>query len=295
VTAGWRFTPRPLRIRAAIGAVAGVCVQLAMPGRAHAMRPFDGTDASVAEEGELELELGPSLAMDRTRPNALTVPAMAWNLGIAPGWEMSLDTTATVPFELGQARDYTSTSELSLKTMLREGSLQGEAGPSIASEVHLVLPDKPGDVGIGSSLALLVSNRFELVTLHLNAAAARAEAQSYEVFVGFIAEASDELVVRPVTEVTITRPLDGAAVYSVLGGAIWQINDALSLDAATVGTANSEGELGSEVRLGFTWATTLWHPRTSPPAQEDHLAPDAASRGDSVARCNFEDVRGVEL
>ena len=59
---------------------------LLLVGRdALAYRPFDGTDADVAEYGDFELELGPTQYYREDGRNFLVAPATVLNLGIASG------------------------------------------------------------------------------------------------------------------------------------------------------------------------------------------------------------------
>jgi hypothetical protein len=48
---------------------------------------------------------------------------------------------------------------LLLKRVLKDGSLQGQAGPSVATEFGILLPDSTGSSGLGASLAGIVSQR----------------------------------------------------------------------------------------------------------------------------------------
>ena len=52
-----------------------------------AYRPFDGTDAAVAETGEMEIELGPVEYLREGAERALFAPDVRINYGFAPGWE----------------------------------------------------------------------------------------------------------------------------------------------------------------------------------------------------------------
>jgi hypothetical protein len=99
-------------------------------GTAQAYRPFDGTDAAVADTGEVEIELGPTEYMREGAERVLFAPDLRLNYGFARDWE------ATIEGELAHtlAGDLPGTSLVgniaSLKTVLREGSLQEKPGPS---------------------------------------------------------------------------------------------------------------------------------------------------------------------
>jgi hypothetical protein len=58
---------------------------------AWAYRPFDGTDAAVAETGEMEIEFGPAGYLRTGSQSWLVAPAAIANLGVASGWELVLE------------------------------------------------------------------------------------------------------------------------------------------------------------------------------------------------------------
>src|SRR2546429_3872977 len=58
---------------------------------AQAYRPFDGTDAAVAETGEVEIELGPVGYLRDGADRTLFAPNARINYGFTPGWEAVLE------------------------------------------------------------------------------------------------------------------------------------------------------------------------------------------------------------
>jgi hypothetical protein len=52
--------------------------------------------------------------------------------------------------------------------VLREGSLQGSRGPSVATELGLLLSEQNTGTNVGGSMALIGSQRWPALTLHLN-------------------------------------------------------------------------------------------------------------------------------
>src|SRR5216684_2041490 len=72
--------------------------------RAEAYRPFDSTDASVAEAGKLELELGPLGYLTEGREHFLVVPALIANLGLSRRWELVLQGRHTLLISDGQGK-----------------------------------------------------------------------------------------------------------------------------------------------------------------------------------------------
>ncbi len=65
-------------------------VALAWAPNAAAYRPFDSTDASVAEAGRLEVELGPLGYLAEGQEHFLVAPILIANLGLSRRWELVL-------------------------------------------------------------------------------------------------------------------------------------------------------------------------------------------------------------
>src|SRR5689334_24722626 len=75
----------------ALAALAIATVPTFWSGEAEAYRPFDGTDAAVAETGEMEIELGPIEYLREGAGRTLLAPDVKINYGFTPGWEVSLE------------------------------------------------------------------------------------------------------------------------------------------------------------------------------------------------------------
>src|SRR5580700_6079904 len=102
-------------------------------GRAWAYRPFDGTDAAVADLGQLEIELG-LLGLLRQQANkTLIAPATIVNYGFAKNWELVLQGQLETPPSSSDPSSLTMAGAF-LKNVLRPGGLQEKPGPSIATE-----------------------------------------------------------------------------------------------------------------------------------------------------------------
>src|SRR3982750_1243910 len=105
---------------------------LAWPGTSFAYRPFDSTDAAVADVGELEIELGPVGFRRSDAERTVIAPAYVLNYGFAKNWELVLEGQAEHP--LPPAEDTRSRlvgNGLFLKGVLKEGVLQDKSGPSV--------------------------------------------------------------------------------------------------------------------------------------------------------------------
>lgn len=248
--------PWPTRHRAA--ALCALCAAAnSLP--AHAYRPFDSTDASVADERELEFELGP-LGRIREGPAKLQiVSALVVNYGLAGEREVVLEGKVVRTQDDAQAassRTSLADAALSLKQVHRRGSLQGESGMSVASECSILLPTIHGEPGIGASAALIGSQRWPAATVHLNGALAFNRSHRWSRFFGAIVEGPNEWTVRPVAEVFAEKQTGTGATRSRLLGVIWRAKEDLSFDLG-FRTASGPEVRVHEVRAGLTWALPM--------------------------------------
>jgi len=228
-------------------------VVAAWPREAAAYRPFDGTDATVVDKGELETELGPVGYLREGSDRALIAPAARVNYGFAERWEATLEGQAAHGFAGSTRRSSLVGNAVSLKGVLREGRLQDKPGPSVATELALLLPGAGDEPGVGGSLAGIVSQQWKWVTLHLNAVAAVTRQQHGDVFVGAIVEGPQDWYVRPIAEMFHERDFGSATITSGLIGAIWQVRRNLSFDAALRHASVNDRTL-DEVRAGLTFS-----------------------------------------
>jgi len=225
---------------------------------AFAYRPFDGTDGDVADPGEFELEMGPAQFLSSPEGRYIMAPATVLNLGVAPGFELVIDFKDFVALhpDTGQPRVRLLDSDIFLKSVLRRGTLQGEAGPSIALEAGPLLPEINGVSAFGFAANLITSYRWDALSLHLNTAAALTREHNMEGFLGLILEGPHEWAIRPVAEVYTEREAGSDAKYSALGGPIWQVRDRLSIDAGVRHAVQADSG-ATEVRFGITWGVGL--------------------------------------
>jgi hypothetical protein len=152
-----------------------------------AYRPFDGTDAAVADLGEAEVELQPAGAQWSRGQNLLIAPAVVYNYGFLKDWEAVLESQLQTPLSPSRPTNL-SASAVSLKHVIRPGSLQDQAGPSIAAEFGVLLPDSNGDNRFGATIDAIVSQRWDWGTVHLNNAVELTRDQRADVFSDFIVE-----------------------------------------------------------------------------------------------------------
>lgn len=238
-----------------------VSAPLFLVGRdALAYRPFDGTDADVAEYGHFELELGPTHYYREGDRNFLIAPATVLNLGVVKDTELVVDfedLIALGALDPGESRVQTMDTDVLVKHVFRRGVLQEKSGPSIAVEAGPLLPDIHGVSAFGASLDVITSYRWSSGSIHWNEWGEYTRDHHFSLFSGVILEGPYDWRVRPVAELYVEHEFDVETTYSALAGAIWAVDDAFSLDVGVRG-ALIEGEHAEEVRLGFTWAVPIW-------------------------------------
>jgi hypothetical protein len=223
-------------------------------GDAHAYRPFDGTDAAVAETGEIEIELGPAEYLRDGSQRSIFSPDLRINYGFVPNWEASLEGDVTHGLSGGVPGTGLIESEALLKWVLREGALQDKTGPSVATEFGLLLPGVNAEHGTGAILDGIVSQRWDWGTTHFNAQIALTRGQQHaDYFLDMIIEGPHDWVVRPVSEVFYESDVSLFRTGSALLGAIWQVKDNIAVDFGVRGARVNDHTAG-EIRAGVTFA-----------------------------------------
>ena len=245
-----RWNAFAIRRRSAslVGAVM-ICL-CAQPAAAY--RPFDGTDAGVANLNEIEIELQPVGGMQAGPQSTLIAPAVVYNYGFAERWEMVLQTQGETPLSPGGPGSLAASGAF-LKYVIQPGVLQGQSGVSIATEFGPLLPGVNADPGVGFSWAGIVSQRWDWGTAHFNVETNLTRDQHGEAFLGVILEGPSTWKVRPVLEVFYDKVWMETETRSALVGAIWQVRDDLSFDAA-YRYALVNGHALNEIRAGLTFA-----------------------------------------
>jgi hypothetical protein len=244
-----RLAPVAAGLGAILGAILG---GIAFPSAALAYRPFDGTDAAVAELGDIEIEFQPIGAIEQGATRTLIAPANIFNYGFAKDWEAVLQ--GQIETQVGPFNHESLTSnEALLKHVVLPGVLQGQSGPSIATEFGVLLPSVGATSGVKPSWNWIVSQRFDWGTIHLNAAVNEFTDPRVDLFVDAIIEGPSTWAVRPVAEIFSDSLLGGSQTYSGLVGLIWQVRDELALDIA-VRHAITGGHDVNELRAGLTIA-----------------------------------------
>src|ERR1700726_875677 len=234
--------------------VSGSCIAssfAAWPGPAVAYRPFDGTDAAVAATGEVEIELHPAGRLRDETGTSLIAPATVFNYGVSEGWEAVLEGLGQTPLSQSGPTSLMAAGAF-LKHVLQPGSLQDKAGPSIATEFGVLLPDSTGASGVGASLAGIISERWDWGTIHLNAETALTRDHHGDLFLGAIVEGPATWTVRPVAEIFYENEFGKEQTFSGLVGLIYRVRDNLSFDVA-IRHALTGGHPANEIRAGMTF------------------------------------------
>jgi hypothetical protein len=237
--------------------IAALAALLLSPASARAYRPFDQTDAAVAETGEFELELGPFGYTHDAAGGSFT-PGFILNYGLVHRVELVFDAHHALLFggaELGARRRGLDTAMLA-KGVLRQGCLQGQTGPSVAVEAGPLLPTVPSAGGVGAALTTIASQRWSAASLHVDLEGDITRDHTFAYIAGAILEGPDGWTVRPVAESLVAHETSQPTAVSGLVGAIWRASEHVDLDAA-FRVARQGGENIYEVRAGLTWTVPL--------------------------------------
>jgi hypothetical protein len=221
-----------------------------------AYRPFDGTDAAVADLREVEIELMPAGSHRESSGTSLITPFMIFNYGFAKNWEFVFQGQGQSPLNNPDESASINGVGAFLKGVLREGSLQEKNGPSVAIEFGPLLPGLHADEGFGASFGTIVSQRWDWGTVTFNAVTEMTRDHHADVFLGSIIEGPFKWKVRPVAEFFYEEEIGQTRTISGLVGAIWQVKDNLSFD---VGYRHAlvNGHPVDEVRAGVTFGFTI--------------------------------------
>ena len=225
---------------------------------AFALRPFDGTDAAVAEPQSIEVEFQPLGYLREADERWLIFPQVTMNYGAGSGWEFNLSVgrlmamTDEQPAPSPQFEDF----ELGVKRVLRKGLMQDKPGPSLATEVEVLLPTKKEN-GTGAAGSLIFSDHFRWIGLHVTGEAAYTRAHEFGRFGSVILEFFDGLSAHPVMELTAEREGEETTTLGLLAGGLWEARERLVLD---IGLRTSYADQhNAEVRAGITFGKHVPH------------------------------------
>jgi len=223
------------------------------PASALAYRPFDSTDAAVADLGDFETELSPVSFRHDDGGQTWISPAARLNYGFAKDWEIVLEGQAEHP---EHGRSTLVENALSLKTVLQEGSLQDKSGLSLGAEGAILLPGINDQSGAGVGLTGIAGQRWDWGSVHVNLGASRSREGRGEIFFGTILEGPHDWPVRPAVEFVYDHEFGNIEKMSFLAGLIWQASDKLAFDLG-VRQARINSRPETEVRAGLTFAFSV--------------------------------------
>jgi len=222
------------------------------PTAARAYRPFDGTDADVAEAKTVEVEVAPAEVLSHAGSQAFRAPSVALSLGLGGGYELGLDgsNVVTPHPEAGEPRLQFIDAGMSVKKLVRGGTLQDKHGPSVATELELEFPAR-GQAHLGTELRGVLSTTGPPGVVHFQAAVERTPEGKNATTGGFIIETAQHAGLRGAAELGIEAERAGPPIQSALLALVFVAHEGLSLDIG-VDYSRSEGEHWTELRAGFT-------------------------------------------
>lgn len=122
-------------------------------------------------------------------------PWTVLNVGLSEGWETVFEGRGETPLSPSGPIELIDAGAF-LKRVVVPGSLQDKAGPSVATEFGVLLPDSAGNSGAGASWAGIVSQRWVWGTIHFNVETLLTRQHRADVFVGTIIEGPSSWRVR---------------------------------------------------------------------------------------------------
>lgn len=230
-------------------AVASLAWLMADP--AWAYRPYDSTDADVADDDEVEIEFGwQETDFDRESANGGRV---VFNLGIGRDREMVIEGGwVHMRSSSGDSSSAIEGVGAFLKQIHRRGSLQGESGFSLASECGFRLPTRSEEIGAGGECLLVASHEISALAIHINAGLAYETDHRWSRSVGLIIEGAGARRLKPGIEVLHEQSEGSHSELWVLAGMTWAASDAYAFDFAHRWAIQPSTD-SYEWRLGLTW------------------------------------------
>ena len=219
-----------------------------------AYRPFDSTDAAVADVGELEVEFGPVQFRRSNEEQTIIAPAYVLNFGFVKIGNSCSKAEESIRCRLRRTPGAgSSATPCFSKGFFGKVSSRISPGPSVAVEFGPLLPGVNDEQGWGASWVGIVSQRWSGGTIHFNLGAALTREHRGDLFIGTIFEGPYDWTVRPVAEVVYEREFNTTETLAVLAGAIWKVRDDLSFDFG-LREAWVNHQPVTEIRAGLTFA-----------------------------------------
>ena len=236
-----------------VAALAAAAVLSCWAGAARAYRPFDGTDAAVAETGEVEIELGPVEYLRDGAERTLFAPDLRVNYGFAADWEASLEGEVAHGLTAGTPGTSLVEGEALSNACCARAACRRSPGPVSQPNSAFCCRGSMTNMGLEQSLPASPRSAGTGRTVHLNAQIALTREQHADYFLDTIIEGPHDWVVRPVSEVFYERDVGQFRTRSALIGAIWQVQDNIAVDLRLRGARVNDHTAG-EIRAGVTFA-----------------------------------------
>ena len=241
-----------LQGRSKVALLAVLFVALAA-GTARAYRPFDLTDADVAKRHNIEVAMGPAEFKRVGSEHSLLAPNLSIAYGLATGRELTIEGGNLVALESAPdvPRMQIADVALTVKQVLRPGSLQDKPGWSVAMEPAILFPSR-GELHLGAAASLLLSNASKHGTTHFNVEGERLPEAKNAGSVGMIYEAGSHFGVAPAIELKSEAVQGGPPEHSLMFGLIYVPGEEAEYDVALRFARNGDDNI-FEVRAGLTW------------------------------------------
>ncbi len=233
-------------------------VALLWPASVHAYL-IDANDANTVDPGTVEMEIQPvgyyATLGDESERYLLTPSTMLY-VGLVEGFDLILIGRGYLLLNGdGNGNDYSFTETGGyVRAMLRDGSYWGdESGPSITLQAGVFLPTyNDGGSGLGGSVALLLSQAWEGVTVHANVQIDHRGAAHPGFFGALVVEGDTRWRVRPTAEVYVD--FEGGGGGSIVSGLVGVMADLSDRFQVSAGLRVAGGSAGREMEARLsTW------------------------------------------
>jgi hypothetical protein len=217
-----------------------------------AYRPYDSTDADVAEQREVEVEIGwERLRMDGGEQKSVRGVV---NIGVGELREIVIEGSWNrAEVAAGESSSYFSGVALLLKQVHRRGFLQGAPGLSVASECGILIPATSGESGPGTECSLIASAGNAVLNLHMNAGVAYETDHRWTHSFSLILEGSGSWRLRPGLELVREQAEGEPHESSLLAGLVWESSEGIAFDLAFRQNLDRTTDF-DDWRIGMTWS-----------------------------------------
>ncbi len=220
---------------------------------------LDANDARTVAPGGLELEFQPAgwyQTFGAEGERYLIAPSVMVYAGLAEGWDLIVIGRGYLGIDGGDQTRYSITDNgVYTRLLVREGSYAGDdTGPSIAIQLGVILPSWRDEQGAGASAALLVSQEWTQLDLHVNVQVDRRRSGRPGMFATIALEGPLEWPVHGVVEAYVDVE-DGSRELSVLGALSVAPKERWTIGGG-VRYFDVDGTRGIEVRLSLYAAIT---------------------------------------